>query len=156
MNSEMLRIMTEAIGRPLRKVIASVHLFEGKLDDEPLAIWLSFEGLGWIHLAGASDGWRLAVDGTLPEPADMEESGEIVVVDLSNKTVFRQMAGKELKGAWLMESPAGEPTGVRFDFGLRTRPVIINRDDELRIAADYSPENWEEIMETRLPEVAAG
>jgi hypothetical protein len=155
MTDETRRILAGAIGRPLRKVIASAHLFERKLDGEPIHLWLSFEDLALFRLFGASDGWHLGVDRILPEPTDMGESGEIILVDVSNKTTFGQMIGKELEGAWLAESPAGEIVGVRFDFGFSLRPIVINWGDELRIVDDYPPDaRGEEIIEARIQPVA--
>ena len=140
----------------MRKVIASIHFFEGRCDDEPVELWLSFESLALFRLSGASDGWRLEVDETTPEPVDMEESGEIILGDMSNKTMFDSMVGRELKGVWIVESPAEEIIGVRFDFGLPTRPVVINWGDELRIAADYPSEVWEEgISEAAMQPVTS-
>jgi hypothetical protein len=148
-------MLAEAIGRPLRKVIASVHFFGGRLDDEPIHLWLSFEDLALFRLFGASDGWHLEVDRTLPEPTDMEESGEIVLVDVSNRTIFSQMIGRKLEGAWYVESPAGETIGIRFDFGLSLRPAVIIWGDELRIVDTYPPDApREEIVETRIRPVA--
>lgn len=157
MTDETRRILAGAIGRPLRKVIASVHLFEEKLDDEPIHLWLSFDDLALFSLFGASDGWHLGVDRTLPEPTDLGESGEIILVDVSNKTPFRKAISRELKGAWLVESPAGEIIGVRFDFGSSLRPIVINWGDELRIVDDYPPDaRGEEIMEARIQPVVLG
>lgn len=147
-------MLAEAISRRLRKVIASVHLFEERLDDAPVHLWLSFEDLALIRLSGASNGWHLEIDKILPEPTDMEESGEIILVDLSNKTAFRRMVGEELKGAWFVESPAGEIIGSRFDFGLSLKPIVINWGDELCIVEDYPPDaREEEIIETRIQSV---
>lgn len=137
-------ILTEAIGRPLRKVIASVHFFEGRLNSEPVHVWLSFEGLTIFRLSGATDGWGVEIDEAIPEPVDMEESGEFLLADVSNKTEFGSMVGRELNGVWLVESPVEEIVGVRFDFGLPTGPVVFNWGDELRIADDYPSEVWEE------------
>lgn len=157
MTSEMRRALAEVIGRPLRKVIASVHFFEGRLDDGPLCLWLSFEDLTSFRLFGASDGWHLGIDRALPEPIDMEESGEIILADVSNRTMFGQMVGRELKRAWLVESPAGEVIGVRFDFGVALEPIVINWGDELRIVGDYPPDaRGEEIAEARVRPVVLG
>lgn len=155
MTDETRRTLAEAIGRPLRKVIASVHLFERKLEDEPVHLWLSFEDFAVFRLFGVSDGWHVGADGTLPEPTDMGESGDIILVDVSNKTAFGKMIGRELKGAWLAESLAGGIVGVRFDFGFSLRPIVINWGDELRIVDDYPPDlRRGEIIEARIQPVA--
>lgn len=155
MTDETRRTLAEAIGQPLRKVIASVHLFQRELDNEPMHLWLSFGDLALFRFFGASDGWRLGVDRTLPEPVDMGESGDIILVDLSNKTPFAPLIGRELEGAWLAESPAGEITGVRFDFGCSLRPIVLNWGDELRIVDDYPPDaGGGEIVEDRVRPVA--
>lgn len=155
MTDEVQRTLSGAIGRRLRRVIASVHFFGERFDNEPICLWLSFENLTLFRLFGASDGWHLGVDKAPPEPSDMEESGQVLVTDVSNKTVFEQMIGKELKGAWLIESPGGEIIGIRFDFGFSLRPIVINWGDELRIIDDYPPDApIEEIVESRIQPVA--
>lgn len=137
--------------------MASAHFFEGRLDGKPIDLWLSFEDLAPFRLAGASDGWRLEVDETPPEPVDMEKFGEIFLVDVSKKTMFEPMIGRRLKEVWLVESPSEETIGVRFDFGLPTRPIVINGDDELHVVADYPPESWgEEVPRAAMHPVTSG
>lgn len=156
MVDETQRILSEAIGRPLRMVIASIHVFEGeRQDEEPLQLWLSFEGAAPIRLSGASDGGRILADRTPPEPADMQESGEVILIDASRSTAFADVIGRKLEGAWLVESPPEEIIGLRFDFGLALKPVVFNWGDELHVVDDYPPDVWGEgIWETRMRPVA--
>lgn len=136
MSDEISRIVGEAIGHRLMKVAASTHLFEGKVDDAPIDLWLFFEGMSPLRVFGESDGWRLSVDRRPPEPFDMDESGEVVVSDVSAKTPFGAVIGAELSGAWLVEL-SGEPVGVRLGFGLPSRPLILHFDDELLVLDEY-------------------
>lgn len=144
----------EAIGRRLRKVVASTHLFEGKLDDAPINLWLFFEGLAPLRVFGVADGWRLSADRSPPEPFDMDESGEVVLSDVSVKTVLGAVIDKNLEGAWIVKSPEGEVVGIRFDFGLSSKPLILNRDDELLVLDEFPSDAGEEITETRVRPVA--
>lgn len=96
MNDEISRMAGEAgeaIGHRLRKVVASVHLFEGRLDRDPINLWLFFEDLAPLRVFGAADGWRLSVDRKSPEPFDMEESGEVVLSDASANTGLGAVIG---------------------------------------------------------------
>lgn len=156
MIDETQRVLAGAIGRPLRKVIAAVHVFEGeRKDEEPLHLWLSLEGSALIRLFGASDGEHLFADRKPPEPVDMQEYGEVILTDVSRSTAFGDVIGRKLEGAWLVESPPGEVVGLRFDFGLALRPVVFNRGDELYVVDDYPPDVWEEgISEVRVRPVA--
>lgn len=141
---------------PLRKVIASFHSQGGKVAGEPVHLWLSFEGLDLLRLSGASDGWHLNVDGTPPQPVDMGESGEIVLVDASAKTVLEPMVGQTLRRMWLVKSPEGEMIGVRLDFGLPVKPIIVNWGDEIHVVDHYPPEVVREggILEVGVKPVA--
>ncbi len=152
MSDEISRIVGEAIGHRLMKLAASAHLFEGKLDDGPIELWLFFEGMSPLRVFGESDGWRLS--GGRRPPFDMDESGEIVVGDVSAKTPFGAAIGAELSGAWLVES-SGEAFGVRLDFGLPSRLLILHLDDELLVLEEYpSDAGTEEFIETRVRPVA--
>src|SRR6266446_2048339 len=96
----------KAIGHKLRKIVASVHLFglEG-LSDTPLCLWFFFETLPVFRLTGAPDGWSLQVDDILPEPVDLGESGEIVLRDISHRSIFGKVVGKDLRSVWSVQSP---------------------------------------------------
>ncbi|MBA2377877.1 MAG: hypothetical protein M3494_04345 [Actinomycetota bacterium] len=154
MSDEISGMIGEAIGRRLMKVAASAHLFEGKLDDAPIDLWLFLEGMSPLRVFGGSDGWRLSADGTPPEPFDMGESGEVVISDVSEKTAFGAVIGRKLEGAWLVESSGGV-VGIRFDFGLPAKPLILNRDDELLILDEFPPDpEMDEATETRIRPVA--
>jgi hypothetical protein len=70
----------QAIGRKLRKVVASVHIWgDDGLNDAPLCLWFFFEALPALRLAGAPDGWSIQADEVCPEPIDLGESGEIIL-----------------------------------------------------------------------------
>ncbi|MBI3329037.1 MAG: hypothetical protein HYZ81_20325 [Nitrospinae bacterium] len=139
MKNTIQQELTKAIGHSLRKVVASIHVFtEETLNDAPLCLWLYFESLPGLRLFGSPDAWHIEGDETPPEPMDMGESGEIVLRDISGKSIFRQAIGKELKGAWTVESrPEGEVIGLRFDFGLPLKPIVLNWGDELYLADKY-------------------
>lgn len=154
MSDEVSRMMGEAIGHRLMKVAASAHLFEGEMDGAPINLWLFFEDLAPLRVFGAADGWRLSFDRILPEPFDMDESGEVVVSDVSAKTPLGAVIGRKLEGAWLMKY-SGAVVGIRFDFGLPSKPLILNHDDELLVLDDYpSDAGMEDIIETRIRPIA--
>jgi hypothetical protein len=152
MSDRVSRIFGEAVGRRLMKVAASAHLFEGKLGDTPIDLWLFFEGMSPLRVFGESDGWRLSVDRKPPEPFDMDESGEVVVGDVSAKTPLGARIGESLEGAWLVES-SGEAVGIRLDFGRSAKPLIVNFDDELLILDAYPTED-DAFEETRIRPIA--
>ena len=129
----------KAIGHTLRKIIASVHVFNAELlCDAPVCLWLFFDTLPGLRLSGAADGWSIQADDTPPEPMDLEESGEIILRDVSRKSVFQRALGRALQSAWLVQSsPTGEVLGVRFDFGQSITPCVLNWGDELYIAEHY-------------------
>ena len=132
----------KAIGHTLRKIGASVHLFglEG-LSDAPLCLWFFFEALPVFRLTGAPDGWSLQVDDILPEPVDLGESGEIVLRDISHRSIFGKVVGKDLRSVWSVQSPPqGKIIGMRFDFGQPVRPLILNWGDELYMTEQYPDE----------------
>ena len=129
----------KAIGHTLRKIVASVHVFDtAALCDVPVCLWLFFDTLPGLRLSGAADGWSIQADGTPPEPIDLEESGEIILCDLSRKSVFQRALGRVLQSAWSVHSsPTGEVIGIRFDFGQSITPCVLNWGDELYIAEHY-------------------
>jgi hypothetical protein len=129
----------KAIGHTLRKIVASVHIFDtAVLCDVPLCLWLFFDTLPGLRLSGAADGWGIQADDTPPEPIDLEESGEIILRDVSRKSVFQRALGRALQSAWSVQaSPTGEVIGIRFDFGESITPCVLNWGDELYIAEQY-------------------
>jgi hypothetical protein len=129
----------KAIGHTLRKIVASVHVFDtAALCDVPLCLWLFFDTLPALCLSSAADGWSIQADGTPPEPIDLQESGEIILRDVSRKSVFQRALGRALQSAWSVQSsPTGEVIGIRFDFGQSITPCVLNWGDELYIAEQY-------------------
>jgi hypothetical protein len=129
----------KALGHTLHKIVASVHVFNVEaLCDVPLSLWLFFDTLPGLRLSGAADGWRIRADDTPPEPIDLEESGEIILRDVSHKSAFQRAMGRALQSAWLVHSsPTGEVIGIRFDFGQSITPCVLNWGDELYIAEHY-------------------
>ena len=143
----------EAIGHKLRKVVASVHVFGAEaLSDAPLCLWFFFEALPVVRLSGAPDGWSIQADDTLPEPIDMEESGEIILRDVSRRSIFQQGLERNLQAVWLVQlSHTGETICIRFDFGQPIRPLVLNWGDELYIAKDYPDDAQDgEILEVPI------
>ncbi len=68
----------------------------------------------------------------------MQESGKIILRDVSRTSVFQRALGRALQEAWSVQSsPTGEVIGIRFDFGQSITPCILNWGDELYIAAQY-------------------
>ena len=143
------------IGLKLQKVVASVHIFgEETLSDVPLCVWLFFDNLPVVRLSGAPDGWGLQADETYPEPTDLEESGEIILRDVSRKSIFRIGLGRKVKAVWTIQScPTGESFGLRFDFGQPIKPLILNWGDELYMGSTY-PEDAQEAEVCEVPIVA--
>jgi hypothetical protein len=129
----------KAIGHTLRKIVASVHVFDtAALCDAPLYLWLFFDTLPGLRLSGAADGWSIQADDTPPEPLDLEESGEIILRDVSRKSVFQRALGRALQAAWSVQSsPTGEVIGIRLDFGQSITPCVLHWGDELYIAEQY-------------------
>lgn len=129
----------QAIGHTLRKIVAAIHVFDvAALCDTPLCLWLFFDTLPGLRLSGAADGWSIQADDTPPEPIDIEESGEIILRDMSRKSTFQRALGRTLHSAWLVQSsPSGEVIGIRFDFGQSITPCVLNWGDELYIAEQY-------------------
>src|SRR6266567_3226606 len=129
----------KAIGHTLRKIVASVHVCNTKAwCDVPLCLWLFFDTLPGLRLYSAADGWSIQADDTPPEPIDLEESGEIILRDVSRKSVFQRALGRALQSAWSVHaSPTGEVIGIRFDFGQSITPCVLNWGDELYIAEQY-------------------
>ena len=129
----------KALGHTLRKIVASVHVFDTAARcDVPLCLWLFFDTLPGLRLSGAADGWSIQADDTPPEPIDLEESGEIILRDVSRKSVFQRALGRALQSAWSVQSsPTGEVIGIHFDFGQSITPCVLNWGDELYIAEQY-------------------
>src|SRR5215831_2358381 len=129
----------KAIGHTLRKIVASVHIFNAEaLCDVPLCLWLFFDTLPAMRLSGAAGGWSLQADDVPPEPIDLEESGEIILRDVSHKSAFQSALGRALQSAWSVHSsPTGEVIGIRFDFGQSITPCVLNWGDELYVAEHY-------------------
>jgi hypothetical protein len=99
---------------------------------------LFFDTLPVLRLASAADGWSIQADDTPPEPIDLQESGEIILRDISRKSVFQRALGRALQSAWSVQSsPTGEAIGIRFDFGQSITPCVLNWGDELYIAEQY-------------------
>ena len=133
------QVFIKAIGHPLQRAVASVHGFEGRISNEPpLCLWLYFEGLSVIRLYGASDGEQLRVDHARPVAIDMGKYGELLLRDASKIPVVQQVLGNPLKGVWLVKSlPNDRIIGVRLDFGLAIKPIILNWGDELYVGEEF-------------------
>jgi hypothetical protein len=88
----------------------------------------------------------------LPEPVDLGESGEIILCDLSQRSIFGPCTGHALRAIWSVHSPLqGEMIGVRFDFGQAVQPLVLNWGDELYVAEHYPADAREdEIQEVPL------
>jgi hypothetical protein len=146
-------MLSKAAGRSLKQVAASLHSFEGRLGNTPICLWLVFEGLQGFRLFGAADGWHIGVDDAQPEPVDMGGSGEIVIHDISRESIFREMLNRTLKGGWTIESPTrGSVIGVRFDFGLPVKPLVLNWGDEIYLGDDFP----HDAKRSEILEVPAG
>jgi hypothetical protein len=147
----------KAIGHALRKIIASVHLFGAEgLSDAPLGLWFFFETLPVFRLTGAPDGWSLLIDGILPEPTDLGESGEIILRDISHRSGFGKVIGQDLCSMWSVQSPPeGKIIGMRFDFGRPGKLLVLNWGDELYMAEQYPDDARDgEIREVPIMPVA--
>ena len=83
---------------------------------------------------------------------DLEESGEIILRDVSRKSVFQRALGRDLQAAWSVQSaPTGEVIGIRFDFGQSITPCVLNWGDELYMAEHYPADaNQDELREVPL------
>ena len=128
------------VGRLLKGVTASYHVYENRCSDEPASIWLKFEGIPAYRVGGASDGWRLILDNEQPKERDMQEYGSMVNCELSARAPFAAVVGRHLEHAWLISSGDGQDViGVRFDFGASILR-IVNWGDELRAAVDLPPD----------------
>jgi len=152
-NHPIRQTLDRAVGQRLQKVFGSIQVFEEKIEREPpISLWFSFDGLLLFRLYAASDGWQLGVDESRPEPIDMGESGEIMICDLSNKPVFAPMIGKELRAAWTIESKSETGVvGIRLDFSLSLRPVVLNWGDELYVSEEYpSDSKPDELVEISI------
>ncbi len=112
-----------------------------------------FNELPPLKISGASDGWRLAADWKSPEPLDMDKYGEYIIRDISKRSVFEPAIGRKLIRGWTLNSPSkGNIVGLRFDFGLTKRPIVMNWGDEFWIANSYAPYFPEEITEVAVGE----
>ncbi len=151
MNNSVQRKYARMIGRPLRQVAASMHMYERQIEESPLSLWLYFDGLDPFRFFGTPDGWRIGIDQTQAAPVDMGESGEVVIRDISRRSVLSAGLDKILKVAWEVRArDSGQMIGVRFDFGLSFKPMILNWDDELHIADEYPSEMEESITEVPI------
>lgn len=131
-------LLVPALGRPLKRVAASVYALEGKIYDGASELWLYFDGLPPLRLRGDPDGWRLLLDGMPPEPLDVAEMGELVVRDITLQSVFRAVKGMPLLAAWWVESNLDTGyVGLRFDFGAFVKPIVMNLGDQLYISHRY-------------------
>jgi len=142
-----------AIGHTLHKIVASVHVYDSKAwCDIPLCLWLFFDTLPGLRLSGAADGCSIQADDTPPEPMDLEESGEIILRDVSRKSVFQRALGRDLQAAWSVQSaPTGEVIGICFDFGQSITPCVLNWSDELYIGEHYPADaSQDELREVPL------
>ena len=152
-NSPLQARLGKAIGHTLHKIVAAVHVFDPAAPcDAPLCLWLFFDTLPGVRLSGAADGWSIQADDTPPEPIDLEESGEIILRDVSRTSVFQRALGRALQAAWSVQSaPTGEVVGIRFDFGQSITPCVLNWGDELYVAEHYPADaNQHELREVPL------
>lgn len=153
MNCSIKQEFARAIGHTLQKVVASIYFFEEKMfNDSLMCLWLYFENLSVLHVFGSPDGWHIQVDNMLPEPIDMGESGEIVIRDISRKSIFQQMLGRTLQAVWTVDSPSERDIiGIRLDFGLPVKPLVLNWGDELHITTEYPHDaEAEELLEVPI------
>jgi hypothetical protein len=141
--------LSKALGQKLRKVVASMHRLGAEgCSEAPLGLWLFFDTLPVFRLTGTPEGWGLQIDDTLPEPVDLGESGEIILCDLSQRSIFGQGIGHALRAVWSVHSPPqGAMIGVRFDFGQSVKPLVLNWGDELYMAEHYPADAREDELQ---------
>lgn len=126
----------------LEAVTAAVFVFEGKMmKDKPLHLALHFEGGISFSLHADSDGESLRVDHAALVPVDMEESGEIVIVDFSRSLPWKSAVGRSLVQATEVQS-AGYTIGLELGFDGGTAAYVFNWGDDIWVV-DAWPE---EIM----------
>lgn len=129
--------LAELIGQRLGSVIGEVHCFDGSFSETPNSVTLLFDERDPLRVSGDADGWRIRLDRTFPLPKQMEESGEIVLRDLSRASAVKDCIHQQLKLVWTLESPKGQAVGLRFDFGSNQKLMILNWGDEIIVGNTY-------------------
>lgn len=160
MNQGISELFRRALDHRLRKILGSDYVSKGQTEKRaiaPINLWLAFEGMSLIRILGSADGATLLADQVMPEPSDMDEAGEIVIRDVSKKFAFHDALNKNLQAVSIIAEAGLRSTveeqvvvGVRFDFGLNIRPIVLNWGDELYIGSRFPPDG-DEAMFSEIP-----
>lgn len=135
-------------GAVLKAVYGTFHQFRDSVDmTSALGVWLLFEQRKPLHISGASDGETILTDSDDPQAFDMGESGRVVIVDISKRCCFDAAVGRELRRIDAIRDRRARLLGLRFDFGLDIRPIVINWGDELWVRSAYPLDN-DALIET--------
>lgn len=134
------------IGSVLLKAIGALHYFEGSFATVPEYLTLKFEGKGALTISCEADGERIQVNRELIEPIDMQESGEMVLCDLTRKSPFSKFFGKPVVQIFeLISINANKLIGLRLEFIHQSSLVVLNWGDELLIS-DQFPQNAVDVI----------
>lgn len=127
--------MQEAEGQVLTAVWASVHLFDGEMNwDKPGHLMLQFEARAPLTFKCASDGETLRIERTIPEPVDMQESGQFVIADFSARAPWANVTSRRLMHAESLVSHyfgSGTEIGLALIFEGEQPVFIFNLGDDL-------------------------
>ena len=152
MRSRLTALLQDAVGHSLSGCVAALHLFEESIDRSPVYLWLEFENLQAIRFSGSSDGNEVLADTQPPEPVDMEESGEIIIADLSNTPVISSNIGKQLVSVRLVGAATGHVIGVKLEFDSTEGFYVLNWGDEILIKEELPPDSEKDLAENLLGE----
>jgi hypothetical protein len=100
--------------------------------DQPQALWITFEQNPEMRLSTRSDGESLNLDQKSPEPVDLGEYGQEVLIDLMNYPPWKQLLGRKLTNSYLLVSNDAI-IGVSLHFDNRKKVIVINWGDQLYV-----------------------
>ena len=129
------------VGRTIDRVHVEAHAFKGVVDPgPPIRLYLRLSETEYVCIGCGADGESLYWDESLPEPVDMEESGEIVIADRTNQPPWFQVNSRTVESVAVMRSPEGGAIeGIKLEFGDGRRVLVVNNGDEFWIDDEYPP-----------------
>lgn len=142
MDSKLTNWLKDVLGRRLISVLALVYTYDGEKEFEnPQELDLQFLSCGHGKLVCSYDGSSIEWQDNYIHEVDMEEFGQQLLENVSNRSIWNSVVNKMLLDAELINSIVEDSViGVRFSFENRETISVLNLGDELYVYRDIPEE----------------
>lgn len=123
------------LGQRLISVEAEIYFFNGQFfKNTPLHLVLNvIEPVNYQRIGGASDGDTILIDNKKLKPVNMQESGEVMVCDISNLDPWNKVIKKMINKVFLVGNKENQRfIGLGFGFENGVSIYVMNWGDEIK------------------------